>query len=429
MRSLLGIVTVAVTAAAMGTASAATSSTVVSATVPAATSLDSTGCARPLNYSQAVLADSPIDYYHLGELSGATALDAGSGNHPGAISGGYTQGQVGGIQGWSDTSTAFTGATGTVSVPGTGVNTANGTYNTVEFWMYENTAADNQVPFSFYQYSIWNDGSGNFGFNSNNSDLYGITGPSVTAMQSRWVHVVAVMKNGDYTGNQLWIDGVSQTLAQRTGVGIPAQEVATPGYVISGHGVDSLYRWNGRIDEVAVYAGILPAARIREHFATGTGAPSPSIDFGAVLAGTSSVTSSDCTLTWGSSNETSMLRVYQQDGSGTALGGPGSVNDWAAGISDWTTGASMFGACLRAVTGAGVTGTWVPNATCPASNSPSWNAIPTTGASPGSKIAASPTAGITGATARLRFGFRAAANQAPGSYAAPVTFEVIGPDA
>jgi len=42
-------------------------------------------------------------------------------------------------------------------------------------------------------------------------------------------------------------------------------------------------------------------------------------DFGAVLPGTSNVTASDCSLTWGSSNDTAMLRTYQQDCFGSAL--------------------------------------------------------------------------------------------------------------
>lgn len=42
-------------------------------------------------------------------------------------------------------------------------------------------------------------------------------------------------------------------------------------------------------------------------------------DFGNVLPGTSTVTSSDCTITFGSSNDTAKLRIQQTDRRGVAM--------------------------------------------------------------------------------------------------------------
>lgn len=57
-------------------------------------------------------------------------------------------------------------------------------------------------------------------------------------------------------------------------------------------------------------------------------------ELGVVLPGSSAVTSSDCVVEFGSSNDTSMLRAYQTDGSGSAMqaGGNGAL-DLTYGVS------------------------------------------------------------------------------------------------
>jgi uncharacterized delta-60 repeat protein len=101
--------------------------------------------------------------------------------------------------------------------------------------------------------------------------------------------------------------------------------------------------------------------------------------------------------------------------------------------SNWADGTEMFGACLRSVTSGATTNgtTWTADtadADCADGNVDPWRPIVATGAMAGSKVAESPL-GDGDATANLRFGFRAAANQAPGTYVAPVTFEVVAPAA
>lgn len=106
------------------------------------------------------------------------------------------------------------------------------------------------------------------------------------------------------------------------------------------------------------------------------------------------------------------------------------VSDYASGTSDWTVGSNMFGACLRAVSGAGVAATWTINGgnTCPASDGAWWKPLAQTAGGAGSKVAASTTPGTTGATSSLRFGFRAGSSQLAGLYNAQVTFAVVAPN-
>jgi uncharacterized delta-60 repeat protein len=110
----------------------------------------------------------------------------------------------------------------------------------------------------------------------------------------------------------------------------------------------------------------------------------------------------------------------------TRVGGP-TLGDFAAGSRDWTNGADMFGACLRAVGGAGVAATWNSNATCPMTAGTHWNPVPPTSGSAGATIATSSIATTANATTALRFGVRIPASQRPGDYYAPVVFEVVAP--
>ena len=103
--------------------------------------------------------------------------------------------------------------------------------------------------------------------------------------------------------------------------------------------------------------------------------------------------------------------------------------DYVGGTTDWTNGANMFGACLRAVSGAGVQPVWPVNATCPTTSGTYWSPIPINDAAAGAKIANTATAGSNSMVADLRFGMRTSATQPVGTYVADLTFEVIAPDA
>lgn len=102
----------------------------------------------------------------------------------------------------------------------------------------------------------------------------------------------------------------------------------------------------------------------------------------------------------------------------------GSIPDYGAG-GTWASG-SMFGACLRTVSGLGTTATWTANAACPETDGAYWNAIPS--GTTGGEIASTSTAGVVDATAALRFGVRSDGTLEGGSYAAPITVEVLSPN-
>ena len=148
-------------------------------------------------------------------------------------------------------------ATGNVS----NINSTAGQYNTVTFWMYW-AGNSGGFPFELGGYRLWTPGT-NFGFNTGNSDLYGIDG---TPLINTWVHVTAVFYNGAYTGNnKLYINGVSQTLTQR--VGSASSGTATAGVAIGGfQGGFGQYPFQGKIGPFQIYNGELTQAQILQNF-------------------------------------------------------------------------------------------------------------------------------------------------------------------
>ena len=104
------------------------------------------------------------------------------------------------------------------------------------------------------------------------------------------------------------------------------------------------------------------------------------------------------------------------------------IPDYADAGPNWSsTTSSVFGACLRAQAGANTAATWIADASCTASGTGVWRAIPATSADPGAKIAGATAA--TNATTNLRFGFKPAGDQAPGRYSAGIAVEVVAPNA
>lgn len=105
------------------------------------------------------------------------------------------------------------------------------------------------------------------------------------------------------------------------------------------------------------------------------------------------------------------------------------VEDYTTPGADWSSGTDSFGACLHTVVG-GATGAWPVAGTgnCTTGLLTNWNPIVATSGTTGSKIALSSSAGTQTAQANLRFGFRSASNQPPGTYQAPVVFEVAAPN-
>jgi photosystem II stability/assembly factor-like uncharacterized protein len=91
--------------------------------------------------------------------------------------------------------------------------------------------------------------------------------------------------------------------------------------------------------------------------------------------------------------------------------------------TQWGSSSGLFGVCLRAAPGA--TNTWPTTGTCPMADGTNWRALPLDPSLATSKVADLAAPGTT--TASFRFGLFVPAAQAPGTYRAPVAFEVVAP--
>ncbi len=146
---------------------------------------------------------------------------------------------------------------GAIELSGLPVSTVTGAKTTVSFWMYWN-GGDNMMPIGWNTHDLWLV-SGSFGFNTGNSDVFGIAS---AGLANRWVHVAAVFTNGSVTGNALYLDGVRQSLTQRRSTPNNTTAKVQSTLRISGWQRDNYYRFNGRIDEVRVYNAELTASAV-----------------------------------------------------------------------------------------------------------------------------------------------------------------------
>lgn len=134
------------------------------------------------------------------------------------------------------TSTTFNSANGgsivfngTSSYANFNANIGNTNVVTVEMWVKTNSLTDSMY-FGFNVYDAFiNDGS--VGFNTANSDQYGISSTKVNylGIQGTWKHLVFVMYAGSITNNKIYVNGESQTLTQILGAFNPANATFNSG--------------------------------------------------------------------------------------------------------------------------------------------------------------------------------------------------------
>lgn len=229
------------------------------------------------NYTEAVLADSPIHYYPLDETEGTTAADLGSmATTGGTYAGGITLGQATATERLG-TAVRFDGAPGTLVDlglfhPGDNI--------TVEAWV-------NLDPSARTDYSAvvarW-DGSYELDFaNStanlvvrNNGNTFGLVAGASASTRGQWHHMIGIFSDGVLS---IYIDGIKGSEAN-IGGGLQNAGPAPDRIMIGATrtGTEGSFNFKGLIDEVAIYDYALTVAQIRSHFrAVQAGAPEATI--------------------------------------------------------------------------------------------------------------------------------------------------------
>jgi hypothetical protein len=158
------------------------------------------------------------------------------------------------------------GGTAYMTATAPSINTAPGTQATVAFWVNLQSNAE-EIPIelgnSSYDNELWfYDGA--FGFNIGCCDLLGI---SSSGFYDNWVFVAAVWNNGDPHNNQLYVNGVQQTLAQQKGTTPDSDQIG--GNVVIGFGFPN-GGFTGLLDAVQIYNGALSSAQIQSIYNAGS---------------------------------------------------------------------------------------------------------------------------------------------------------------
>ena len=273
-----------VTASSAATYSVAVSNPVSSTNVSATLAFIS-----PTGYPAAVIADNPVGYWRLSEASGPTALDSWGTNN-GAYYGNEVFGMSGAIAGDPNTSVDFAGdGASLVRVPYSsdynGGRDPNGSW-TVECWVRPDLDAAtegglfavpvasvnlnaNRAGYFFLEQADgwqlrlgnssgyldgWNGSAGSVGGTPQANTWYHLVGAYDGAVGVGYIYV-----NGTQVKSNV-VSGLEQNLAASFNIGD------------RGDGAP----FAGRVDEVAVYSGVLPASRIQAHYAAATAQP-PSI--------------------------------------------------------------------------------------------------------------------------------------------------------
>ncbi|MGY1649769.1 PKD domain-containing protein [Geodermatophilus sp. SYSU D01119] len=255
-------------------------------TGPTASVTVAAGTSATRSWAELVRADGATALWSLGEASG-TAYDAVGGNDL-TVNAGVTRGAAGAIAQDADTAAVFSGSTSGFAAAQARVLGPQ-TFS-LEAWFSTTTRAGGKIVgfgnsatslSANHDRAIHMDASGRLNFGLWPGATRVVTSPSAYN-DGRWHHVVATV---GAAGMTLYVDG--REVGARTDT-----TGGQPGYGYWRIGGDSTWSgarfFTGRIDEVAVYGTVLPAARVADHFRAGsTGA---AVNLAPTASFTSSVT-------------------------------------------------------------------------------------------------------------------------------------------
>ncbi len=222
-------------------------------------------------YRAAVLADSPVGYWRFGGNTTTVADELGQ--HPGTALANVTFGEPGAIVGDPDTAARFVDRSGWIDVPGPFLFTGKVPY-TVEAWSKPDAITDYSPILSAdgppnlsprYGYSFYYDLDGTIVFGRYDYDAGGkyLAASSSAPSISAWHHLVTTV---DGTTMTIYVDAVVVDSQ-------PAGNAAATGddFVIGADSNGTGVRFQGLLDEVAVYDHVLDATAIKHHYDVGMG--------------------------------------------------------------------------------------------------------------------------------------------------------------
>jgi hypothetical protein len=204
-----------------------------------------------MSYFSEVLADAPLAYWRLGESAGTTAADASGYGRTGTYQNGPALGESGALGTDTDTAARFDGSDDRIDLAGV---PALGTTFSIELWLKWDAGADSYQTLigqanGAFSLFIRNDGRLDLFYSATDHHFAPALQPGV------WQHVVVSVAAGAAT---CYLNGASIGTAASVATGFQPDRIAnnTAG--------DTFKGW---LDEVALYATALPAARVAAHYA------------------------------------------------------------------------------------------------------------------------------------------------------------------
>lgn len=220
---------------------------------------------RELVYDTMIVSDPVAMYWRLGETAGTNADDRSTNNRDGTYTGGVTLNQTGALTSSTDKAILLDGVNARVTSTFAAFATAERTF---EGWAKRNHSGGHDTLFG-------GDTANNplLRLSSGNNDVRwwpdstagSVTWTNAWPGNGVWVHW-ALAYNNTTRASSLYING--DLVSTQTPV---TPYSGTPGnFQVGAHGSGTDF-FVGYMDEVAVYSGLLTAARIQEHYDVGKG--------------------------------------------------------------------------------------------------------------------------------------------------------------
>ncbi|MGH2945477.1 MAG: LamG-like jellyroll fold domain-containing protein, partial [Solirubrobacteraceae bacterium] len=252
---------------AAGSGSASSGQTAVIAAAPDA------------SYRDLVLENSPHGYWRLNETSGTVAADEAVGGNDGSYQNGVGLGAPGALLETPNSAARFDGSNDVVNFgdPADGAFDMGSDDFTFEAWV--STTVHDEAPLMSkntssgpdWVVSVTDDGSHDGKIRAKINDgavtIYAY-GPDVLVDDGNWHHVVVLFDRD--TGIWIYVDGVSRLKSGST-TGNISNSASLRAGAATGYG-----HFTGRLDEVALYPGLLSETTIEAHLARGDLVP-PSV--------------------------------------------------------------------------------------------------------------------------------------------------------
>jgi hypothetical protein len=229
-------------------------------------------------YGKAVVADSPVAYWRLGEASGSTLRDQRELYDGSYASPGPQLGQTGAIRGESNSAARFSGQLASIPYDAAlNPNPAGGL--SVEAWvLFDQLGTDYQAIVSsrltaggYKGWTLYYNGAANrFEFWHGGGSDWTLVRGSTPAQTGRWYHLVGTLNGGQLA---LYLNGDPEPVSYSQGSGTYSSNTTGSTLIGAARGTNGtiMYHLNGKADEVALYASALPPDRIRAHYEGGIG--------------------------------------------------------------------------------------------------------------------------------------------------------------